>query len=110
MVAIGVNVGDVGVCMCDICGSGCVLSCCVVSSEVSWCVISNKLDIPESSSLSVATTGNSYWHCSVGMKFVLSVYCSVCCCVCWTVCIIVLTVPEVPKKFIKAALVSVALC
>ena len=80
MVAIDVSVVDVGVCMCDICGSGCVLSCCVVSSELSWCVISNKLDVPESSSLSVATTGNSCWHCSVGMKFVPSVYCSVLLC------------------------------
>ena len=61
---------DVGVCMCDICGVGCVLSCCAGSSELSWFVISNELDIPESSSLSVATTGNSCWHCSVGMKFV----------------------------------------
>ena len=107
MVDVCVSV-DVGVSMCDICG--CVLSCCVVSSELSWFVISNELDMPESSSLSVATTGNSCWHWSVGIKFVPRVYCSVCCCVCWTVCIIVLTVPEVPKKFIKVALVSAAHC
>ena len=98
MVDVGVSVVDVGVWMCDICGSGCVLSCCVVSSELSWCVISNELDIPESSSLSVATTGNSCWDCSVGIKFVPRVYCSVCCCVCWTVCIIVLTVPTGAKE------------
>ena len=81
MVDVDVSV-DVGVCMCDICGVGCVIFCCAVSSELSWFVISNELDVPESSLLSVATTGYSCWHCSVGMKFVPSVYCSVCCCVC----------------------------
>ena len=48
----------------------------------------------------------------VSFMLIPGLCCSVCCwcCVCCTVCMIVLTVLVLPKKFIKAVLVMVALC